>query len=60
LPDKELDVLIQSSIDIINKSKEERKILELTSRMNELFQTGEKDKANEIFNEIKELQRIRK
>jgi hypothetical protein len=28
--------------------------------MNELFQTGEKDKANEIFNEIKELQRIRK
>ena len=60
LPKKELDVLIQSSIDIINKSKIQRKIEELTSRMNELFQTGEKDKANEIFNEIKELQRIRK
>jgi len=60
LPKKELDVLIQSSIDIINKSKIQRKIEELTSRMNELFQTGEKDKANEIYNEIKELQRIRK
>ena len=60
LPDKELDVLIQSSIDIMNKSKTIRKIEELTSEMNELFQTGEKDKANEIFNEIKELQRIRK
>ena len=60
LPDKELDVLIQSSIDIINKSKVERRIEELTSTMNELFQTGEKDKANEIFMEIKELQRIRK
>jgi DNA primase len=60
LPEKELDVLIQSSIDIINKSKEDRKIEELTSSMNELFQTGEKDKANEIFNEIKKLQRIRK
>jgi DNA primase len=60
LPDKELDVLIQSSIDIINKSKITRRIEELTSKMNELFQTGEKDKANEIFNEIKELQRIRK
>jgi DNA primase len=60
LPDKELDVLIQSSIDIINKSKTTRRIEELTSKMNELFQTGEKDKANEIFNEIKELQRIRK
>jgi DNA primase len=60
LPDKELDVLIQSSIDMINKSKMERKIEELTSTMNELFQTGEKDKANEIFMQIKELQRIRK
>lgn len=60
LPDKELDVLIQSSIDIINKSKTLRKIEELTSEMNELFQTGEKDKANGIYNEIKELQRIRK
>ncbi|MDF2841052.1 MAG: primase [Clostridia bacterium] len=60
LPEKELDGLIQSSIDIMNKSKEERKIEELTSSMNELFQTGEKDKANEIFNEIKKLQRIRK
>ncbi len=44
----------------MNKSKTIRKIEELTSEMNELFQTGEKDKANEIFNEIKELQRIRK
>ena len=60
LPDKDLDVLIQSSIDIINKSKTLRKIEKLTSEMNELFQTGEKDKANGIFNEIKELQRIRK
>lgn len=60
LPDKELDVLIQSSIDIMNKSKTLRKIEELTSEMNELFQTGEKDKANGIYNEIKELQRIRK
>lgn len=60
LPEKELDVLIQSSIDIINKAKTERRIQELTSKMKELFQTGEKDKANEIFNEIKELQRIRK
>lgn len=60
LPEKELDGLIQSSIDIINKAKIERRIQELTSKMNELFQTGEKDKANEIFNEIKELQRIRK
>lgn len=60
LPAKELDVLIQSSVDIMNKSKTVRKIEELTSKMNELFQTGEKDKANEIFNEIKELQRIRK
>ncbi len=60
LPEKELDSLIQSSIDIINKAKIERRIQELTSKMNELFQTGEKDKANEIFNEIKELQRIRK
>lgn len=60
LPDKELDILIQSSIDIINKSRIDRQIEELTARMNELFQTGEKDKANEIFIEIKELQRIRK
>lgn len=60
LPEKELDVLILSSIDIINKAKIERKIQERTTKMNELFQTGEKDKANEIFNEIKELQRNRK
>ena len=60
LPDKDLDVLIQSSIDMINKSKSLKRIDELTSEMNELFQTGEKDKANEIYNEIKELQRIRK
>jgi DNA primase len=60
LPDKELDGLIQSSIDMINKSKTLKKIVELTSEMDELFQTGEKDKANEIYNEIKELQRIRK
>jgi DNA primase len=60
LPDKDLDVLIQSSVDMMNKSKTLKKINELTSEMNELFQTGEKDKANEIYNEIKELQRIRK
>lgn len=60
LPDKDLDVIIQSSVDMINKSKTLKKINELTSEMNELFQTGEKDKANEIYNEIKELQRIRK
>lgn len=60
LPEKELDVLILSSIDIINKAKIEKRIQERTTKMNELFQTGEKDKANEIFNEIKELQRNRK
>lgn len=60
LPEKELDGLILSSIDIINKAKIERRIQERTTKMNELFQTGEKDKANEIFNEIKELQRNRK
>lgn len=60
LPEKNLDMLIQSSIEVINKSEIQKKIEELTAKMNELFQTGEKDKANEIFYEIKELQRVRK
>ena len=59
-PDVNNDNLINSSIEKIKLKKTDKNIQELTERMNYLFQNGEKEKANELFNEIVKLQRMKK
>ncbi len=57
LPQAEVEDIIKSCVDIIKKSNTNNKIQELTKRMNELFQQNEIEKANAIYNEIKNLQK---
>ena len=57
LPDADLDSLIKSSLDKVKKSKSDRNIQEMTEKMDEMYQAGEREEANRIFVEIKELQK---
>lgn len=60
LPDMDLDQLVKSSIEKVKQSKVGRKIQELKDEMNEAYKAGNKEKANRIFVEIKELQKLKR
>lgn len=60
LPEVDMDTLIKSSIDKVKQAMLERKIKEMTRRMEEKFKAGEKEEANRIFVEIKELQKMKR
>lgn len=60
LPDADLDSLVKSSIEKVKQSKVDRKILELKEGMNSAYQAGDKQEANRIFVEIKELQKLKR
>lgn len=60
LPEVEIEDLQQSCIDKIKQTKINRRIQELTEKMSELFQKGEKEDANKLFVEIIEMQKLRK
>jgi DNA primase len=57
LPDADVDSLIKSSLDKVKQSKSDRKIHKMTEKMDEMYQAGEREEANRIFVEIKELQK---
>jgi DNA primase len=57
LPDMDVDRLIKSSVDKVKQSRQDRRIQDLTDKMNELYQAGDKSEANKIFVEIQELQK---
>jgi len=57
LPEADVDSLVKSSLDKVLQAKLNRKIQEMTERMNEMYQAGKKEEANKIFVEIKELQK---
>ncbi|HWR60707.1 MAG TPA: hypothetical protein VN580_03800, partial [Clostridia bacterium] len=57
LPGADVDSLIKSSLDKVLQAKSNRKIQEMTEKMNEMYQAGKKEEANKIFVEIKELQK---
>jgi len=57
LPDLEIDMLAKSSLEKVKQSRVDRKIQKMTEEMNEMYHSGEKEEANRIFVEIKELQK---
>ncbi len=52
--------LLDSYIDKLYSHSLENKIKELTNRMNEFYKSEEKERANELFKEIMELQKKKK
>jgi hypothetical protein len=60
LPDSNLDALIKSSVSKVKQAKVDRRIQELTDRMNTAYQAGNTKEANDIFVEIKELQKLKR
>lgn len=57
LPEVDADSLTKSSIEKIVQAKSNKRIQEMIEKMNEMFQAGQKEEANKIFVEIKELQK---
>lgn len=57
LPEVDIDNLIKSSIEKVKHSKLDRRIQGMIEKMEEKYQAGEIDSANNIFVEIKELQK---
>lgn len=51
---------INLSIEKLKQSKINKRIQELTKKMDEVFQQGNTENANEIYNEIIKLQRMKK
>lgn len=49
--------LIDSYIDKLYQAHIQKRIEELTKKMNEYYEIGDKDKSNELFKEIMELQK---
>lgn len=52
--------LMDSYIDKLCQAHISKRIEELTKKMNEYFEIGDKDKSNELFKEIAELQKKKK
>ncbi|SHI89261.1 DNA primase [Lutispora thermophila] len=52
--------LIDSYIDKLRQAHIRKRIEELTKKMNEYYEIGDKDKSNELFKEIMELQKKKK
>jgi len=57
LPEIDVDSLIKSSLEKVKQSKSDRRIQEMIEKMDEMYQAGEKEEANRIYVEIKELQK---
>lgn len=57
LPEVDIDNLIKASIEKVKHSKLDRRIQGMIEKMEEKYQAGEIDSANNIFVEIKELQK---
>jgi DNA primase len=57
LPEADIDSLIKSSIEKVKQSNSERRIQALIEKMDSMYQAGNKEEANRIFVEIKELQK---
>lgn len=57
LPEVDIDSLMESSLEKLKNSKLDRKIQGMIEKMEEKYQAGEKEEANRLFVEIKELQK---
>lgn len=57
LPEVDVDSLMESSLEKLKNSKIDRKIQGMIEKMEEKYQAGEKEEANRLFVEIKELQK---
>jgi DNA primase len=57
LPEIDIDQLIKSSLEKVKQSKSDRTIQRMIEKMDKMYQAGEKEEANKIFIEIKDLQK---
>ncbi len=57
LPEADLDSLMKSSLEKVKQSKVNRMIQEMKEKMDEMYRAGNKQEANRIFVEIKDLQK---
>jgi len=57
LPEMDVDQLMKSSLEKIKQSKSDRIIQRMIEKMEKMYQAGEKEEANKIFIEIKDLQK---
>jgi replicative DNA helicase len=57
LPEIDLDSLIKSSVEKVKQSISSKKIQIMIEEMDKFYQAGQKEEANKIFVEIKEMQK---
>ena len=60
IPNNEREQIMSTSVGRMLQKKTDKRIQELTSKMNEYYQQNQKEQANTLFREIIELQKMRK